>query len=59
MSSRRRSELRFSPGDAAGRVDGLYNLKSESCGCSRPAACDDPMSEVCCGIEWTGELDIF
>ena len=47
------------PGEVTGRVEGLNNLKSESCGCSRPALCDGPTSEVCCRIEWTGELDIY
>ena len=58
-NSRKQSELRHSPGDVTGRVEGLNNLKSESSGCSRPV-CDGPALEVCCRIiEWTGELDIF
>ena len=56
----RQSKFRLSPGDIAGRIEGLYNLKSGTRGWLRPAAaCDGAASEVCCGIEWSGELDIF
>ena len=57
-NARREGEFQLSPGDAAGRVEGLNNLKSESSECSRPV-CDGPTLEVCCKMEWTGELDIF
>jgi hypothetical protein len=59
-NARRESDFRLSPGDVTGRVEGLNNLKSESSasGCSR-SVCDGPTLEVCCRMEWTGELDIF